>query len=201
MLEKKILQTMALAPGSDRLQSWLVPPVQAALTGYGFHVTNPEAVMQGEKPVLEEVGPFVYKAVTVKDSVDQDTRKEHLEYNEDGETLTYRPRKFYFLDREQSAGDPDTTFITVPNVPLLTGFRKIRDAGWTKGTKVDVVKKTGLGTPFINVSFSGLLWGYQDDLPCFNLPVPDGCSVDEVDIFSDDDDDDWDDFKRKKRET
>ena len=80
------------APGSDRLQSWLVPPVQAALTGYGFHVTNPEAVMQGEKPVLEEVGPFVYKAVTVKDSVDQDTRKEHLEYNEDGETLTYRPR-------------------------------------------------------------------------------------------------------------
>ena len=92
MLEKKILQTMALAPGSDRLQSWLVPPVQAHLTGYAFHVTNPEAVQRGEKPVLEEVGPFVYKAVTVKDSVDQDTRKDHLEYNEDGETLTYRPR-------------------------------------------------------------------------------------------------------------
>merc|ERR1712123_350008 len=61
MLEKKILQTMALAPGSDRLQSWLVPPVQAHLTGYAFHVTNPEAVQRGEKPVLEEVGPFVYK--------------------------------------------------------------------------------------------------------------------------------------------
>ena len=92
MLEKKILQTMALAPGSDRLQSWLVPPVQAHLTGYGFHVTNPEEVMQGAKPILKEVGPFVYKAVTVKDSVDEETQKEHLEYNEDGETLTYRPR-------------------------------------------------------------------------------------------------------------
>ena len=92
MLEKKILQTMALAPGSDRLQSWLVPPVQAHLTGYAFHVTNPDAVQRGEKPVLEEVGPFVYKAVTVKDSVDQDTRREQLEYNQDGETLTYRPR-------------------------------------------------------------------------------------------------------------
>jgi hypothetical protein len=118
-------------------------------------------------------------------------------------------RKFYFLDREQSNGDPDTTFITIPNVPLLTGFRKIRDAGWTKATKVGVVKKTGLGTPFINVSFTGLLWGYHDELPCLSLARPDGCGLaeGEVDIFAGDggDDDEWgddgDDWKRKKRET
>ena len=91
-LEKNILQTMALAPGSDRLQSWLTPPVQAHLTGYSFHVTNPDEVQQGEKPILIEVGPFVYKAVTVKDSLEEGTGKENLEYNEDGETLTYRPR-------------------------------------------------------------------------------------------------------------
>merc|ERR1712123_47745 len=204
MLEKKILQTMALAPGSDRLQSWLVPPVQAHLTGYAFHVTNPEAVQRGEKPVLEEVGPFVYKAVTVKDSVDQDTRREQLEYNQDGETLTYRPRKFYYLDREQSAGDPDTTFITVPNIPLLTGFRKIKDAGWSKSTMAGVIRKTGLGTPFINVSFSGLLWGYHDELPCLSLARPDGCgqAEGEVDLFAADGEDEWeDDWKRRKRET
>ena len=35
-------------------------------------------------------------------------------------------RKFYFLDREKSVSDPETTFITVPNVPYLTGMRKIR---------------------------------------------------------------------------
>jgi len=203
-LEKKILQTMALAPGSDRLQSWLVPPVQAHLTGYGFHVTNPDEVQQGEKPILKEVGPFVYKAVTVKDSLDEETGKENLEYNEDGETLTYRPRKFYFLDRSQSVGDPDTTFITVPNVPLLTGFSKVRDAGWTKDTAVNVIKKTGLGTPFINISFSGLLWGYHDELPCMKLSRPAECPPPEgeVDIFADSGEDDWeDDWKRKKRET
>ena len=92
MIETVILKTMALHPGSDRLQSWLTPPVQAHLTAYSFHVTNPEAVMQGKKPILKEVGPFVYKAVNVKDSVDKDTGKENLEYNEDGETLTYRLR-------------------------------------------------------------------------------------------------------------
>ena len=99
LLEGAILKTMALHPGSDRLHTWLNPPVQAHLTGYGFHVTNPEAVMQGKKPILKEIGPFTYKAITVKDSVDKDTGKENLEYNEDGETLTYRPRLPLFPQR------------------------------------------------------------------------------------------------------
>jgi len=203
MLEKKILQTMALAPDSDRLHSWLVPPVQAHLTGYGFHVTNPEEVIKGEKPVLEEVGPFIYKAVTVKDSVDEETGKVNLEYNDDGETLTYRPRKFYYLDRSESVGDPDTTFITVPNVPLLTGLQKIRDMTWGKDTAAQLVIDSGLGTPFINVSFSGLLWGYHDELPCMKHSRPSHCPPleGEVDLFSsNDNDDDWEDWKRKKRE-
>jgi len=205
MIEGSILKSMALHPGSDRLQSWLNPPVQAHLTAYSFHVTNPEAVMQGKKPILKEVGPFVYKAVNVKDSINKDTGKENLEYNEDGETLTYRLRKFYFIDLSQSVGDPDTTFITVPNIPLLTGFSKIRDMSWGKGTAADVVKNTGLGTPFINVSFTGLLWGYNDELPCMSLARPDECGAPEgeIDIFADDssDGDEWgdDDWKRKKR--
>ena len=97
ILEGAILRTMALQPGSDRLYSWLHPPVQPHLTGYGFHVINPEAVMRGEKPVVKEIGPFTYKAVTVKDSIDRDTGKEDLEYNEDGETLTYRQRSLLLL--------------------------------------------------------------------------------------------------------
>ena len=41
---------------------------------------------------MSQVGPFVYKAVTVKDSVDHDTGHVNLEYDENGESLTYRPR-------------------------------------------------------------------------------------------------------------
>lgn len=169
---------MALSPGSDRLASWLVPPVQAHLTGYGFHVTNPDEVMKGEKPIIKEVGPFVYKAVTIKDSVDQTTGEANLVFNDDEKTLTYRPRKFYYLDRAQSTGgDPDTTYLTVPNVPLLTGFSKIRDYNWMKKSfAVPIVKNAGLGTPFINVTFSGLLWGYEDGLPCYEKTKPAECS-------------------------
>lgn len=185
-LEEKILHSMALSPGSGRLASWLVPPVQAHLTGYGFHVTNPEAVMRGEKPVLKEVGPFVYKAITIKDSEDQESGKPNLDFNDDGETLTYRPRKFYYLDREQSTGgDPDTTFLTVPNVPLLTAFSKIRDMSWlTKPIGKNLILAQGRGTPFINISFSGLLWGYEDEMPCMKLTKSGECYAREAEEYA-----------------
>lgn len=169
---------MALSPGSSRLATWLVPPVQAHLTGYGFHVTNPEQVMKGEKPILEEVGPFVYKAVTVKDSEDPETKESNLVYGEDGNTLTYRPRKFYYLDRAQSTGgDPDTTYLTVPNIPLLTAFSAIKDKNFLAKPMAltYILGQGGLNTPFINVSFTGLLWGYHDEMPCIKTPVPNEC--------------------------
>ena len=56
------------------------------------------------------------------------------------------------------------------------------------------------------MSFSGLLWGYNDELPCFTKSRPNECGEDEeeLDLFdsdSDDSDDDWeDDWKRRKRE-
>jgi len=213
-----IMKTMPLAPGTDRLQSWLTPPVTPHLTGYGFHVTNPEEVLQGKKPVVEERGPFVYKAVTIKDSVDQDTKEENLKFNDDEETLTYRPRRFYFLDREQSNGDPDTTFLTVPNIPMLTGLHKVKnDEKWKKEVGEELMRNLGRGELFVNVSFTGLLWGYNDELPCNSLDRPAECGAaeGEVDIFAESDDQGWDededaenveyveyedeDWKRKKR--
>lgn len=206
LLQGAILKSMALKEGSGRTETWLMPEkmnVRAHLTGYGFHVENPDEVVAGAKPRLKEVGPFVYQALTIKDTVEADGQ-ENLKYSTDGQSLTYRPRRFYFLDREKSVGDPDTTFLTVPNIPMLTGFHKIRNEGFSKGVQANVIQKTGLGTPFVNVSFTGLLWGYEDDMPCVKLQRPSECPPPpgEVNIFDSSDDEEWgeDDWKRRKRE-
>ena len=60
-----------------------------------------------------------------------------------------------------------------------------------------------MGTPFVNVTIDGLLWGYEDELPCLPLDVPKGCNKGSDPFSGDDDpfegeDDGWD-FRRKKR--
>ena len=72
-------------------------------------------------------------------------------------------------------------------MPYLTGMRKIRDYEGIKKTVGMNVLKKGLATPFINISFSGLLWGYNDELPCNSIGRPDGCgpAEGEVDLFAD----------------
>ena len=112
-------------------------------------------------------------------------------------------RKFYYLDKEKSVGDPDKTFITVPNIPFLTGVRSFKKAdGIKKFVIKNMITGLGLAKPFINISFSGLLWGYHDELPCSQISRPYECGppVNEVNIFDEEEDYDWgDDWKRKKR--
>jgi scavenger receptor class B protein 1 len=120
MLQKKIDASMALEPNSDRLASWLKPPVQAHLTGYAFHVTNPKEVLLGAKPKLEEKGPYVYKAETIKDT-------EGMKWSDDNTELKYRPRRVYSYVSELSGDglDPDKDMVTVPNIPLWTGLSRV----------------------------------------------------------------------------
>ena len=46
LLEKAILKSMALTPGSDRLASWLNPPVEAYMEAYAFNIKNPDEILR-----------------------------------------------------------------------------------------------------------------------------------------------------------
>jgi len=193
LLENAILKSMALTPGSARTASWLEPPVEAYMEAYAFNIKNPEDILNAGKPIVEEVGPYVYKSVTVKDSDD------NMKWHETDGTLTYRPRKVYTYDAEKSCAgcDPDKDILTFPNIPYWTGLNGARKkSGFTRSTIIDfVTKKHGLKTPFIKVSLSQLLWGYEDELPCLKLDKPKECDSGEEDVFgedySEDEDDGW----------
>ena len=87
--------------------------------------------------------------------------------------LFYRPRKVYTYDPEKSCEgcDPDKDILTFPNIPYWTGMNGARKlpSGFKRRTVLGYVTGTGLATPFIKVSLSELLWGYQDELPCLKM--------------------------------
>ena len=62
--------------------------------------------------------------------------------------------------------------MTLPNIPYWTGLngaRKLSPGEMKRGIVIDFVRQTGRGTPFINVTLSELLWGYEDELPCLKM--------------------------------
>ena len=47
--------------GSQTFEMWRKPPVEPQMKVYFFNVTNPREFMRGEKPILREIGPYVYR--------------------------------------------------------------------------------------------------------------------------------------------
>lgn len=56
---------MVLQEDSKLLEIWRRSIVPAKLKIHLFNVLNPEAVQQGDKPILEEVGPYIFEYVTL----------------------------------------------------------------------------------------------------------------------------------------
>ncbi len=54
-------QRVPLAEDSPVTKSWLSPPVTPLIRLYFFNYTNPEGFLRGEKPRVQELGPYVYR--------------------------------------------------------------------------------------------------------------------------------------------
>ena len=64
-----------------------------------------------------------FRSDTVKDSDD------NMKFSDGDKKLTYRPRKLYYLDKGMSEVDPETTYVTVPNIPYWTGLNQANKRG------------------------------------------------------------------------
>jgi hypothetical protein len=56
------LQQIVLRNGSKTFEWWRRPPVNPVIRIYVYNVTNAEEFLnEGSKPVLDELGPYVYE--------------------------------------------------------------------------------------------------------------------------------------------
>ena len=58
---KIFFQNVALKDGWIMRDLWSKVPFSLSNEFYFFNVTNSEAIAKGEKPILKQVGPFVYE--------------------------------------------------------------------------------------------------------------------------------------------
>ena len=57
LMEKEL----ALTRDTHMLRLWADPPLTPLLKVFIFNVTNPDEILAGKIPVVEELGPYVYR--------------------------------------------------------------------------------------------------------------------------------------------
>ncbi|XP_055387931.1 lysosome membrane protein 2 isoform X3 [Condylostylus longicornis] len=129
-LDYFILKNLRLWNNTLSFRYWQRPGVIRLTRVYLFNVTNPDGFLFGEKPKVEEVGPFVYR---------EDMEKVNVNFY-DNLTVSYQHKKILQFVPELSI-DKNTKVIT-PNIPLLrngtlteistinTGFTGMEEFGY-----------------------------------------------------------------------
>jgi scavenger receptor class B protein 1 len=140
-------------PSTDFYKQWIDPPVEAYLTFNLFSLKNPGEFLRGEKPNIEEIGPFVYREYISKENV---TDNQNF-------TLSFGQRKVYQFRPELSKYNESFEITTVSLAPIVV---------------MDMIKfYPSLAHDLLNMAFgltnetllvtktaNELLFGYQDNL-------------------------------------
>lgn len=148
----RLKKEIVLVEGSRVFASWKTPPPPVYMQFFFFNVTNGDEILAGEKPVLNQVGPYTYREYRYKDNVSM--------VENDTMVIAYNTKSFVFL-REQSVGDPAEDIITTVNIPLwavmtkATGFAKMMAGFAITASKSKV---------FTSRPVDEFLWGYTDPL-------------------------------------
>ncbi|OTF81154.1 replication factor C subunit 5-like protein [Euroglyphus maynei] len=116
-LEKAIIDEFMLNPESSSYPGWQKSNIPIYSHYYFFNITNAQDLFKpGVKPVLEEVGPYVFQL---------SFEKVNISWNFDNGTVEYRQVKTWIPVPSKSNGSLDDEIVHI-NVPLMTGIHQIR---------------------------------------------------------------------------
>ncbi|KAK2583551.1 hypothetical protein KPH14_009505 [Odynerus spinipes] len=145
---------IALRDGGRTYHWWREPPVTPHMHVYIYNVTNADEFLNnGEKPILNELGPYVYV---------QHWEKVDIKFNEN-DTVSYKIRKRFVFSSKLSAGSEDDV-VVVPNIPMLSATSQSKYAARFLRLAMASIMDTLKIKPFVEVSIGQLLWGYEDPL-------------------------------------
>ncbi|CAJ0919617.1 unnamed protein product [Ranitomeya imitator] len=144
-----------LKNGTEVFNDWVNPPPPIYMQFYFFNVTNPLEVLDGEKPVVDEIGPYTYREYRPK---------ENVEFLRNGTKVFAVNPKTYIFEPNKSVGDPKVDLIRTINIPIVTLLEMTRNNKYFKYIKaiVAAVLKTYNENIFLTRSVDDLLWGYKD---------------------------------------
>lgn len=111
IFSKMLSEKLLLQPGSKTLESFKSPPVPIFMQFWFFNLTNSQEVLEGQVPVLQQVGPYTFQEKQLK---------YNLTFNDPEGSVTYLQNKTFFFREDLSEGHTLGDSITTVNAVMMT---------------------------------------------------------------------------------
>ncbi|XP_076065666.1 lysosome membrane protein 2-like [Oratosquilla oratoria] len=153
LINSFIYKELILKNGTEMFEFWRNPPITPYLRMYFFNVTNKEEFLQGEKPILREIGPYSYR---------EHWQKVNISFHDNG-TVSYETQRHYYFDPSTSVGSEDDIVHTL-NIPLVSAVHSVRFSPRLMKLALSSMLEVLKAEAFVSHTVGELMWGYEDEL-------------------------------------
>nr|XP_014339656.1 PREDICTED: scavenger receptor class B member 1 isoform X2 [Latimeria chalumnae] len=163
-INQQIVKNVQIDPKNKMtFTMWKDIPVPFFFSIYIFDVKNPDEILRGEKPVVNQRGPYVYREYRQKDNIT---------FHDNG-TVSYQEYRHFHFWRNMSVGSEDD-ILTVPNMLVLGASIMMENIPYVMKLAISAGFKMFKEEAFVTRKVGELIWGYEDPLVDFiNSYFPD----------------------------
>ncbi|XP_049909206.1 scavenger receptor class B member 1 isoform X4 [Epinephelus moara] len=157
IIDDQIVKNTVIDPKNEMSYTmWKDVPVPFYMSVYFFNVLNPKEILNGEKPMVEQKGPYVYR---------KRIQKDNITFHSNG-TVSYREYRRYFFEPTMSSGN-ESDVVTIPNMLVLGAAVMMENMPFAVRLMISATFKTFKEGPFLTKSVGELMWGYDSGLVDF----------------------------------
>ncbi|XP_047228818.1 scavenger receptor class B member 1 isoform X3 [Girardinichthys multiradiatus] len=154
IINDQVVKNTIIDPKNDLSYTmWKDIPVPFFMSVYFFHVLNPQEILNGEKPMVEQRGPYVYR---------KQCQKKNITFHPNS-TVSYREYRTYFFEPSMSVGN-ESDVITIPNMLVLGASVMLEDLPYALRLLISATFKSFNEGPFLTKTVRELMWGYDSKL-------------------------------------
>jgi len=129
---------------------------------YLWNITNPDEIIQGANPIVEEFGPYAYREYNTFFNVS---------WNGDETEVSFSKWQYFIFSPEDSfpGADPHNDYYTTLNIPLMSAlggltFNQTYDSLWWKTLLYDFLASYTNQDLFVNATANDILWGLNNTM-------------------------------------
>ncbi|XP_077895488.1 scavenger receptor class B member 1 isoform X1 [Ictidomys tridecemlineatus] len=153
LIRQQVLKNVRIDPSSLSFSMWKEIPVPFYLSIYFFEVLNPEEILKGEKPEVQERGPYVYREFR---------HKINITFN-NNDTVSFREHRSFQFQPAKSRGS-ESDYIVLPNILVLGAAMMMENRPMSLKLMMTLAFSTLGERAFMNRTVGEIMWGYDDPL-------------------------------------